>query len=1342
MALNINKREGDKLHAEEWNELVQEVQGKQPRLNIVDALDSTSSADVLSAKQGKILNDKINSTLTDVETISEKVNKLPTGYYYGQFDSVNSLPDASQLTQRGYAYIASEDTSVYYIYLFDGEGSSWEYSGNKFVTTELESDLETKSQTKAPTTKAVKEGIEASDITLSRNTEEENELTPEQKYNASANINDREAIIDSTQVIKYGYKIVEKNVNIPITAQINRESIDNNNIIYEIKDDFDLNNGTLYVPEKCVLRFNGGTIRNGTISGIYNTIIEAPNIQIFYNIKFAGTFSGPLNACWVGARSGDSSYDNSTILKDWFGDNGTTYSGSNGWCNVWKTLLFPRGNYYFLSSVKTGNASDLDSRFLNLDLDNSKFSIKISENPESNIATNPVFLHIRCENFTMRNGFINNANAGNDTDSITRVSAIKLEAASRFQFENIVINKFDCAVHLRNIWYGAFSGQCNFLYCRIGVYGDTASEINTVDFNNIVMKPASPTSVNAKYPRYNENLTLTTKTFNVTDLDLSTTESKTYNCGDVVYYKGGFEDSPEVKLLDIAKTRVVYYANSSWNVLSNYPFGFTASTSQATAAVATSDPDATTLYVKINGEKVGYSLTNAVIKTINGIQYRLPQSTDGRFSYNSNDIIEINYDIEELVENTTIYSSKILEASAGNASDVYIPIIEGQDISIKHYTETVDEWVMRKGRVGIDIHQQTASCKFRGLTIEGFDYGLRFNWRSKSSEESRGKSIIDISNCYFEKTRKYDLYFGEGYVGSGSKREMYNCVASICNNRFNSAGANYSGNRCYFQYGTFIFSNNTTPHGAAGVATLEAVSYDGAGGYTTVVYNSSQNWKVESTGSNSVFKSDIYDIKTFGDLGYTNGYLGSGKTSSGNLYKENEYVLENIKRCNTLSIPLTYLKIKHSTGSAGLREFSKNSIGKNSYISTQDGNEVWPIVSSRNENYMLVPSGNNIIKAKVDDTWSIVSQTTKGITIKQFFYYWKNNLEYTGYVQGLFPYEIKATPSTGIVVSTSSNSIVGIGSKYLENSKYVNSNNTNEKLPVKDYIFIDALIVINVPSANYIPRYSCDLVQCGRTYEEIKPPMSNPTLTSSVPITIVIDNLNDSRTKFVNMVVWNKEDYKTYIWTGSEWKDMSTINPWTRYTYSDIGKKSERTPIADYVGQKYYCYSTGIEYTFRFTNNNSTETADAIWIGNIGSVDSLEHPNGYNASTNPVTYATELSTGEMVKYNGKIYSWNGSAFTDINGNLLSNIQVSDKSVLLEAAADSTNNVEVYTNDTPTISIKNPDNTDASSWLTASLNGNILTITATANTSNNPRGGKIILTNTTDEVVINVVQNYV
>lgn len=185
----------------------------------------------------KTLDDFGVATKQEVENVSKEVAKLPYGIYYGQYDDIENLPDVSQLTQKGYAYVASSDPNVFYIYTYDGESDIWQDSGNKFDSGSLENNLSTKSQTKAPTTKAVQEGIEAIDVTLARSIEDENELTETQKFNASSNINDRGAdVVQGTgEINSLGYKIL--NPNKSFASQVTAS-----NTIYEIRDKFDLGN--------------------------------------------------------------------------------------------------------------------------------------------------------------------------------------------------------------------------------------------------------------------------------------------------------------------------------------------------------------------------------------------------------------------------------------------------------------------------------------------------------------------------------------------------------------------------------------------------------------------------------------------------------------------------------------------------------------------------------------------------------------------------------------------------------------------------------------------------------------------------------------------------------------------------------------------------------------------------------------------------------------------------------------------------------------------------------------------------------------------------------------------
>ena len=87
------------------------------------------------------------------------------------------------------------------------------------------------------------------------------------------------------------------------------------NTIYEINTDLDLNGSRITIQDNCVLRFNGGIIKNGTLEG-KSTIIEASLYQVFSNIDFKGTWSVEyIRPEWFGAK-GDSKTDDTKALQE------------------------------------------------------------------------------------------------------------------------------------------------------------------------------------------------------------------------------------------------------------------------------------------------------------------------------------------------------------------------------------------------------------------------------------------------------------------------------------------------------------------------------------------------------------------------------------------------------------------------------------------------------------------------------------------------------------------------------------------------------------------------------------------------------------------------------------------------------------------------------------------------------------------------------------------------------------------------------------------------------------------------------------------------------------------
>lgn len=85
---------------------------------------------------------------------------------------------------------------------------------------------------------------------------------------------------------------------------LTQEMISEENVIYHIEYDYDLNGAEINVPKNCVLQFNGGSFRNGTINGNF-TKIEALPYNIFADsISLNGSFDGTkIYAEWFGAKS-------------------------------------------------------------------------------------------------------------------------------------------------------------------------------------------------------------------------------------------------------------------------------------------------------------------------------------------------------------------------------------------------------------------------------------------------------------------------------------------------------------------------------------------------------------------------------------------------------------------------------------------------------------------------------------------------------------------------------------------------------------------------------------------------------------------------------------------------------------------------------------------------------------------------------------------------------------------------------------------------------------------------------------------------------------------------------
>lgn len=89
---------------------------------------------------------------------------------------------------------------------------------------------------------------------------------------------------------------------------LTQDMINTGNTIYIIQYDYDLNGSSINIPDNCVLKFEGGSLSNGSIN-FNSTYIEDENIDnIFINVKGNGTVT------------------NDTIYIKWFGEDLTNVS--------------------------------------------------------------------------------------------------------------------------------------------------------------------------------------------------------------------------------------------------------------------------------------------------------------------------------------------------------------------------------------------------------------------------------------------------------------------------------------------------------------------------------------------------------------------------------------------------------------------------------------------------------------------------------------------------------------------------------------------------------------------------------------------------------------------------------------------------------------------------------------------------------------------------------------------------------------------------------------------------------------------------------------------------------
>lgn len=99
---------------------------------------------------------------------------------------------------------------------------------------------------------------------------------------------------------------------------------------YVIKTAIDMKGRKVYVPASAVLRFEGGSLKNGTLVG-QTSYVSASQCQVFYNVEFLGRFCSTFEMEWIGAKA-DNKTDNSDCFNKAFGTNAVlSWHAGCGW---------------------------------------------------------------------------------------------------------------------------------------------------------------------------------------------------------------------------------------------------------------------------------------------------------------------------------------------------------------------------------------------------------------------------------------------------------------------------------------------------------------------------------------------------------------------------------------------------------------------------------------------------------------------------------------------------------------------------------------------------------------------------------------------------------------------------------------------------------------------------------------------------------------------------------------------------------------------------------------------------------------------------------------------------
>ena len=550
--------------------------------------------------------------------------------------------------------------------------------------------------------------------------------------------------------------------------------------------------------------------------------------------------------------------------------------------------------------------------------------------------------------------------------------------------------------------------------------------------------------------------------------------------------------------------------------------------------------------------------------------------------------------------NTVLFNNLQVNGCSVDAAKAVYPQEDG---------ESNDDYALRIARCGVDMHCANFAVKYRGMVIEGEDYGLRFNHIAKSANNI-GSSVIDVQDCYFEGMTTRAIYFGSGYIynpdGLSGVYSFRNVAFTITSCSIHDDGI------------VSVYLNGTNAHifGCTPGTKVDAE------GYGTVSHDSSVI--VSSAGSTRISS-------------YTPAIDAKNPDGSTSWYR----------------LPATTRAIRDGFLQSILAPITDFNLTNNIYVGTGSIIRFVPLVSAFSDSprvvletaikpnkmeisdgnlFVNIKSGNGTVRVsckKHEYTTCTYSFRNDGIDIDTFISKWKAGTDYTGYVNQIFPRRVRTDVANGLVYMEDGNgveSVVGLGKAAIDGG-YSMAN-------LGYYILIDTLCFFR--NAYSSASFNADFVQNGRDYSEMHDTTGTQSAYDKRNI-IVTSTQRDNLTPRFNATIYNKTNKRAEIFNGFSW--VALTSPFTRYIYQDNGKSiSERAVVPDVPGQTFFNAATGITYRYVLSGDKQSGS----WVGDIGMITELTNPNGYDASKNPVAYATELTTGEMVRYNGTLYKWDGT----------------------------------------------------------------------------------------------------